>query len=165
MEYGIIYEASHNHLVTIPFIIIVVLEILLTVYTVINWKYNSTSGRIGMCFVGIFLLMIISAIIFKYLSTQSIWNDYKNNNYQIVEGIIENYEVGTDEKLSFPDRFSIEGTEFVVSNHPSTGYGYSLRQYDGGVLRDGCKCAIYYVPYGFENVIMKIELLENTEDG
>lgn len=156
MEYSIIYEASHNHLITTPFIIAVVLEILLTIYAAVNWKHNSASGKIGMCIVGMFLFMIISVTIVKYCSTQSIWKDYKNGDYQIAEGIIENYEVGTDQKISFPDRFSIGGTEFIISDQPSSGYGYSLRQYDGGILCNGLRCTIYYIPYGYENVIMKI---------
>jgi hypothetical protein len=156
MEYSTIYEASHNQLITVPFMISVALEILLTVYAIVNWKHNSISGRTGMCIVGMFLFMIISVTIFKYCSTQSIWNDYKNDNYQIAEGIIENYEVGTDEKITFPDRFSIGSTEFIISNQPLSGYGYSLRQYDGGILCNGLRCTIYYIPYENENVIMKI---------
>ena len=156
MEYSTIYEASHNYLITTPFIIAVVLEILLTIYAIINWKYNSIGGRMGMCIAGAFLLFIISVTLVKYCSTQLIWDSYKNNDYQIVEGTIENYEVGSDEKISFPDRFSIEGTEFIISNHQSFGYGYSLRHCDGGVLCNGLRCAIYYIPYGSENVIMKI---------
>ena len=39
---------------------------------------------------------------------------------------------------------------FIVSDSPSTGYGYILRQYDGGLLRNGLHCKIFYVPYKFE---------------
>ena len=70
MEYNTIYEASHNHLITTPFIIAIVLVILLTLYAVLNWKHNSsTSGRAGMCIAGVFLLMIRSVTIIKYCST------------------------------------------------------------------------------------------------
>lgn len=156
MECITIYEALPNHLVTFPFVIAVALEILLIVFVVVNWKNNSIGTRIGMCIIGVFLFMIIFTIIYNYCSAQFIWNDYKKGQYQIVEGVIEKYEVGTDEKIAFPDRFTVSGKEFIVSNQPAFGYGYSLRQYDGGVLCDGLKCTIYYIPYRFENIIMKI---------
>lgn len=156
MEYNTIYEASHNQFITVPLVIAAVLDVLLLIYAVVNWKSNAKSGKIGMCIVGGFLSMTLLVTIVGHWSSWSIWRKYQNGDYQIAEGTIENYEVGTDEKLSFPDRFTINDVEFMISEQPVFGYGYSLRQYDGGVLCNGLRCKIYYIPYKNENVIMKI---------
>lgn len=156
MEYNPIYEALANHLVTAPFLIICLLELLIGLYAIICWKYNSISGRIGICLIGIILFIIIISIIYEYVSTQQIYKKYTSGECLVTEGVIENYEVGTNEKASFPDRFLINDIPFIISNAPSTGFGYSLRQSDGGVLQDGMKCKIYYIPYKHENVIMKL---------
>lgn len=85
---------------------------------------------------------------------------YRNEEYIVVEGIVENYEIGTNEKASFPDRFTINGIPFIISNNPHTGYGYTLRHIDGGVVETGTVCKIYYIPYKDENIIMALYIFE-----
>jgi len=131
----------------------------LAIYSAINWKKNDIGGKVGMCIVFILMLFIIACMIYNYCSSYRIWTAYKNDDYLVAEGMIENYAAGTEEKLSYPDRFTINGVRFIVSDSPSSGYGYTMRQYDGGVLRNGLYCKIIYVPYKGENVIMKVQIV------
>ena len=41
-----------------------------------------------------------------------------------------------------------------------SAWGYPLKHADGGILEDGKRERIYYVPYKFENVIMRIESID-----
>ena len=106
------------------------------------------------------LFIIIVSTIYSYFVSQRIWDNYKSGDYHTVEGTIEDYEIGTKEKLAYPDRFTVNGVHFIIAESTSTGYGYSKRQYDGGSLRNGLYCKIYYIPYRFENVIMKLEIVQ-----
>lgn len=160
MEYSTVYEASPRQFLTAPLVIAAVLEVLLLVYAVVNWKNSAKAGKIGMCVVGGFLSVIFLVTTAGHWSSQSIWREYQKGEYQIAEGTIENYEVGSEEKASFPDRFTVNDTEFIIAEQPAFGYGYALRQNDGGALRNGLKCKIFYVPYKYENVIMKIMLFD-----
>lgn len=162
MGYTCIYEALPNKLITLPFVLLTLAELFLGIYSAINWKKNNVSGKIGMCIIFVLLLFVIICMVYNYCSSYIIWNTYKNDDCFVAEGVIENYVVGTDEKLAYPDRFTVSDIYFIVSNSPASGYGYTLRQYDGGVLRDGLYCKIFYIPYKNENVIMKILILENS---
>lgn len=160
MEYVCIYEALPNNLFSTPFVILSVIELILTIDTIVNWRNNKNSGKIGMLIVLFVPFIIIVSTIYSYCSSQMIWDNYKSGNYYTVEGKIEDYEIGTKEKLAYPDRFTVNGVHFIIAESPSTGYGYSKRQYDGGSLRNGLYCKIYYIPYRFENVIMKLEIVQ-----
>ena len=163
MEYICIYEALPNSLFSLPFVILCVFELILTIYTIATWGNNENSTKIGMLIALFVLLIMIVSTIYGYCSSQTIWDNYKSGDYHTVEGTIEDYEVGTEEKLAYPDRFTVNGVHFIIAEHPYTGYGYSKRQYDGGSLRNGLYCKICYIPYGVENVIMKLEIVQNTE--
>lgn len=156
MEYTCIYEAAPNNLFTLPFIVLSAIELFLLIYSIVNWKKNNVSGKVGMCIVLILLLLVICSMIYNYCSSFVIWHTYENNNCLVVEGKIEEYVRGTDEKISFPDRFKVNDIPFIVSSAPPRGYGYTMRQYDGGILRNDIRCKIFYVPYKGENIIMKI---------
>ena len=111
-----------------------------------------------MSIVVLIFMLIIICILISHMSSISIYNDYLDGEYIIVEGTISNYEIGTGERGAYPDRFTVQGVDFIISDNNSTGYGYSLRHSNGGLLENGKKCKIYYIPYKGENVIMKLYL-------
>lgn len=156
MEYTCIYEAAPNKLITLPFVVLSVIELFLLIYSVVNWKKNNIGGKIGLCIVLSLLLLVICSLIYNYCSSYAIWSAYEDGDYFVAEGIIEDYVDGTEEKISFPDRFKINDTPFIISNSPSSGYGYTIRQSDGGILENSMHCKIFYVPFKNENIIMKI---------
>lgn len=160
MEYTCIYEALPNSLVSLPFILLCVLEFCVAIYGIINWKTNAVSGKICICLVFILLIMFISVTIYNYFDSDTIWETYQNGDCLVAEGIIEDYKVGNEGR---PDRFTVNGVDFAVSNSSATGYGYTMRQDSGGVLRNGQYCKIFYVPYKYENVIMKILLVQESD--
>lgn len=169
MEYTCIYEALPNKLLTLPFILISAAALLLAIYSIVNWTNNSTGGKIGMCSAFMILLIIIGSMVYTYCSSYTVWYTYENSECLVAEGVIEDYISGTktmttypEEMQPFPDRFTVSGVDFLVSPTPARGYGYTMRQYDGGVLRNGLHCKIFYVPYKGENVIMKILIEQQT---
>ena len=158
MVYTCIYEALPNKLFTVTFIILSLLELTVLVYAIFNWKNNNSGGKFGMCLVAVLLFLVIGSTIYTYFSTKVLWQTYKDGNCVVTEGLIEDYTEETTEASELPDRFIVNDVEFIVSNSPSTGYGYPLRHRDGGLLQNGMYCRIYYIPYRFENIIMKIDV-------
>lgn len=157
--YNLIYEATDNTIISLPFIIVCILELIIVFYAIFTWKCNKIDGKIGLCIVSIILLIIIVSIIFEYINTKTLYTKYETGDFLVAEGIIENYEIGTNEKASFPDRFTINGISFIVSNNPYTGYGYTLRYTDGGILENGTTCKIHYIPYKGDNIIMALYIV------
>ncbi len=63
-----------------------------------------------------------------------------------------------DDGSQRPDTFTVEDVEFMAPEFTAI-WGDPLRRADGGILQDGMNVSIYYVPYKFENVIMRLEVL------
>lgn len=158
MEYTCIYEALPNSLITPPFLLFLAAEFLLVFYSVTHWQKNNLSGKIGVCIVCLLLLVVIASTVYTYSSSLPIWEAYKNGNGLVAEGAIEDYTAGTNERGDYSDTFTVNGVDFIVTDSPPFGYGYPIRQCDGGVLRGGHYCKIVYVPHNGVNVIMKIEV-------
>lgn len=156
MKEELIFEASENVYFSTAFIIVCIVEVLVCIYTLKCWRTSEIGGKIGLISVHLFFLVFILCTFFSYPNTKSIYREYASGEYSIVEGVIEDYEVGTGQRGDYADRFSLEGIFFDLSRTSYTGYGYELRQTDGGVLGNGVRCKIYYVPYRYENIIMKL---------
>ncbi len=152
----VIYEASNHQLSVIPGVWLILIIALISLYLKITWKTNSASGKICIFIVLSILIVGVTSFFVSYCSSQTVYKKYLNGEYYIVEGQISEYELGTDEKPSYPDRFSVKGIPFIVSDSPVSGFGYPLRKIDGGILKDGMRCKIYYIPHRFENIIMKL---------
>ncbi len=161
--YKLIYEASGISIITVPFVIICIFGGFMLFYTIYTWRGNEIFGRVGMSIVSLVLLIIIFSTIFGHVEAKSLYDEYSSGEYLMTEGVISNYEIGFYEKEAYPDRFIINEIPFVISNAPQSGYGYTLRQTDGGVLRDGVICKIHYIPYKNENVIMALYIVESTD--
>ena len=123
------------------------------------WKRNDKSGKIALIVVLIITCCIVGTIFYSYFNQeQNIYNKYKNGDYKIVEGIINDYQSMNIEEGWKRDSFTLEDVEFYVPSLFS--FGYSLMQEEGSPLENGMYVKIYYVPYRGENVIMKIEALK-----
>ena len=131
------------------------------------WKRCSISTRALFAILTTFVFLVFLSINALYIGTNTntnspvyIWREYKNGNYKIVEGVIECYEERQSMRYSpAPDNFTVDGVYFYVGVSYS-GYGYPLRQVDGGKLKNGQKCIIHYIETGAENVIMKLQIEE-----
>jgi len=81
---------------------------------------------------------------------------YKNGAYETVEGTVENFKPyvrGEDES------FEIEGVRFAYNDYDlQPGYN-TVREKGGVITGNGQRLRVNYVPYGEDNLIMRIEQL------
>lgn len=73
--------------------------------------------------------------------------------------MISDYTLAEEGQPNLPDRFCVGDVEFFVPGFVSP-WGYPLKNVDGGILKDGIRVRICYIEYKFENVIMKLEIIE-----
>ena len=152
-----IYEASNRIIPSIPLVFVIIADIVVICVTIALWKKSSISFKIFFIFVSFILALVAFSVIYTGIDSTKLYREYRAGKALVVEGEIENYSAN-EEQNELPDTFSVN--EISFSTFSATPYGYSTRQKDGGVLHDGCKVRIYYLPYKLENVIMKIELFE-----
>ncbi|MGM9645336.1 MAG: hypothetical protein ACI3XS_01410 [Eubacteriales bacterium] len=158
MDYTVIYEAGMPNGISIPFIVIVLSFIAMTVWGIILFrnKSGSVKNKIFPFIVAAVLLIVIVACIVNFMSSYyNVWKAYTGGEGLVAEGTIENYEVV--EGRSEIDYFEVNGVEFSVPGYASE-FGYELRKSDGSILDSGVKVRITYVKYKTENVIMKLEV-------
>lgn len=158
---NIIYEAmpvSGLSDLSLEFIIMFIVTLVACVATVILWKRAGIAERCFFTFISIFLAYIVGCQIYVGLDAKAnVYDKYVRGEYEIVEGEITEYcPAEYDNQL---DEFTVGEKEFFVPGFVSC-WGYPIKQADGGVLKDRLKVRICYVEYKFENVIMKIEILD-----
>ena len=158
MEHLVIYEVKSRNAFPVSLIVMWCLCVICMIFIILLWKRNTFGGKIGMLLALGGLLLVTIGVSVDFLTSDVVYDKYMSNDYLVVEGIIEEYEIGTDEKKAYPDRFRVDDVCFIIANPSQTGYGYSMRRADGGVLENGMYVRICYIPYEFENVIMKIEI-------
>lgn len=158
---NVIYEAEPDRGGVSPaFIIVCVMTIALIIYIIVKWRVMDIPARCFICFIATFLCFVIGCCIYTLIdSRDQVYDKYVAGDYLTVEGIIEDYTLAEEGEAQLPDRFYVDGVRFSVPGFVS-GWGYPLKQVDGGVLENGKHVRIYYVPYKFENVIMKLEVLD-----
>ncbi len=111
--------------------------------------------RIAMCFVFVIIIIIVTSQISQY---KQIIVAYKNGDYQVVEGYVENFEHHAVTGES-GEAFEINGIKFHYEK-PSIEQGYCDTKGHGGVIDgDGQHLKIGYVTYDDKNVIVYIEQL------
>ena len=105
-----------------------------------------------LCF-ALFGIMTICMLIDMYRKTVIA---YKNNDYQIVEGYVENFDPMSHGGHK-NETFEINGVKFGYSDY-TIMIGYHNAKSHGGVIRDnGQYLKIGYVHYNNENIIVYIE--------
>lgn len=169
MNTQVIYEATNGfHLFSLPFIVICLILILLIVYIIKTWKNSEgIAGKILFLLIPIGLSVVVITQFADYFKVKQVFSDFQKGNCKIAEGKIENYEqnyeVGTMAKEDYPDRFFVDGTEFVVYGYDTYGIEYFLRQADGSKLQEGQYVRITYAFSFHQNLILKIELIEKDD--
>ena len=166
MNYIVLYEATDPPAYPWLTSIITFAMLVVFIFCLIKfWKRCSISTRALVAILTTFVFLVFLSINALYLETNInspvyIWREYKNGNYKIVEGVIECYEERQYmENSTAPDNFTVDGVYFNAGVSYS-GYGYPLRQVDGGKLKNGQKCIIHYIETGAGNVIMKLQIEE-----
>lgn len=152
-----LYEAQNKS--SFPWLILVVgglICIVLIFIALSHWKHKSIGEKLFII-VPIVVIGIYLAWIYQCLTVPDFYSQYRNGEFQICEGVIEEYRPALVEGDAV-DRFSVNGMSFLISDSPLYGYGYPLRQMDGGVLKEGMNVRICYIQYEFQNVIMRIEV-------
>lgn len=170
MNTQIIYEATGDiSPFSLPFVVICLFFILAIVYAIKVWKKSDVGVKIGLILVPVLTSIVIISQFSNFFRTKQVFENFKNGNCKIAEGKIENYEqyyeVGTMAKEDYPDRFFVDGTEFIVYGYYTYGIEYFWRQDDGSPLQEGQYVRITYENSFHQNLILKVELIEkdNTE--
>lgn len=125
---------------------------------------ESIAGYCFLIFLIVLMLFILGSVIFTMFDGKDkVYDEYKKGNYLTVEGEIINYDNSFDIKGETQyDTFEVSGLVFHVPSY-TTQWGYPLTQSEGSPLENGIKVKICYIPYKSENVIMKLEIVENIQ--
>lgn len=164
------YEATNDITpFSIPFIIFCLFFILTLIVLLKLWKNSSVSGRCGLVLIPVLMSVAIVSQFSTFFATKQLFEEFKNGNCEIAEGKIvnyeQNYEIGTMAKENYPDRFFVDNTEFIVYGYSTYGLEYSLRQTDGSILKNGQNVRITYSNRFHENLILKIEIINQNQSG
>lgn len=165
MNTKIIYEATNDITpFSLPFIIFCLFFIVSIIVLLKLWKNSNFGGRIGLILIPLLMSVVLISHFSVFFETEQLFREYEKGNCEVAEGMIVNYEqyyeVGTMSKEDYPDRFLVDGTEFIVYGYSTYGLEYYLRQVDGSLLKEGQNVRICYINAFHENLIFKIELLE-----
>lgn len=158
--YKKIYEAQPVYGINPAFLILCLITILIVVLIVVFWGKVDKGVRCLSLAVAFFLLFIITCQVYTAIDAKrKVYDRYIAGEYLTVEGIITDYTLAEEGQPNLPDSFCVDEVNFSVPGFVSA-WGYPLKRADGGILENGIYVRIYYIPYKFENVIMKMELLE-----
>lgn len=176
MDYKLVYEVTQDidFAWFFPFIMFIFLLFFPKIYVycnIINNKeqYNTEFSiriikifsRICAVFVFMFCLLYVNNFIQEY---KTIVIPYKEGNYKIVEGYVENYVPMPYEGRGHHESFEINHVKFDYE-HYSVGLGYHRAGSHGGIInRNGQKLKIGYITCGNENIIVRIEVPANEEN-
>ena len=159
MNYTTIYEAQRSYGGISPaFIFLCLFSFIIIVYIICEWKKVSIGTKIMMSLIIIFLGIVFFSVFSNHFSSLDlVYDQYVKGKGIIVEGVIGNYEEHPDHPPS--DTFYVNNKLFYLPGF-TTIWGYPLRERDGGVLKNGLHVRITYVSYKCENVMMKLEIID-----
>ena len=158
--YKVIYEAKPFYGVNPAFVILCVITVLITLILIALWRKFDIGSRFFFLFILIFFIFIISCQAYTSIDAKrKVYDAYVAGECLKVQGVISDYTLAEEGQPNLPDSFYVDGVEFSVPGFVSA-WGYPLNRVNGGILEDGMCVRICYIPYKFENVIMKIEQLE-----
>jgi hypothetical protein len=111
-------------------------------------------GTVYVTFAGLMALIVIPSTILDYVRTRSI---YTHQTYQTVEGSVTDFDPMpvTGHRL---ETFKVAGIRFAFSDFDETDYGYNNTASHGGVIRQGLRVRIAYLPREEKNIILKLEI-------
>ena len=154
-----IYEAELFYGINPAFIVFLIITILIFALLVAFWKKIDIGGRFFVSFIIIFCAFIVFCQAYTAIEAKNkVYDEYQKGNYLVAEGEISGYTTAEEGQSNLPDYFYVDNVEFQVPGFV-TSWGYPLKKVEGGILENGMKVRICYIEYKYENVIMKIELL------
>lgn len=159
MEYKILYEAPLTG-VPFPWTAIgagAVCLILAVIMIVFRKKIKFIAG-LTLFFFAFMCLYIAARGFIDYVDRRdNIWAKYVSEDYLVAEGTVKEYTENYNGKIGV-DCFKVGEERFTVGN---VGYfGYRLtKSMNGGIANDKA-VRITYVPHGFDNIILKLEVKE-----
>lgn len=167
MKTKIVYEATNDITpFSLSFIIFCLFFILSLIILFKLWKNSNLGGRIGLILIPFLMSIVLISHFAAFFEIEKLFSEFEKGNCEVVEGKIviyeQYYEIGTMSKEDYPDRFLVDGTEFIVFGYSTYGLEYYLRQADGSPLKEGQNVRICYINAFHENLIFKIEMLEET---
>lgn len=158
--YKEIYEAKPFYGVNPAFVIFCVITVLITLLVIVFWKKVDTGVRCLVSAIIVFMFFIISCQAYTSIDAKrKVYNAYVAGEYLEIQGVISDYTLAEKGEPNLPDRFFVNELRFSVPGFVSA-WGYPLKQVDGGILQEGITVRICYIPYKYENVIMKLEVIE-----
>ena len=154
-EYGLNLNVTFLIHLTMLLLFIILLKVIPKFVKVEKeiWKLIRTVGILG-CGLMIFTLgiQIVSfAIEYSYLE-----NIYQKEEYQIVEGVVENYAIISGSKKIY---LEISGVEFHITGTEKSGYNGSSGDIKNAIT-EGKYLKVGYTPYQGENRILLINVYE-----
>ena len=167
MNTQIVYEATNDITpFSFSFIIFCLFFILSLIFIFKLWKNSNIGGKFGLILIPLLMSIVLISHFAIFFQTEQLFWNFKKGACEVVEGKIVNYEqyykVGTMSNENYPDRFFVDDTEFIVFGYSTYGLEYCLRQADGSILKEGQNVRICYMNAFHENLIFKIEILEET---
>lgn len=158
--YQTLYEAIPATDVNTPLIILCGLTLCLVAYIIYAWKTGKDDYRF-LIFVAVILVFIISCSFYTSIDAKrKVYDEYVDGKFLVVTGEITYYTLAEEGQPRLSDSFYVDDVFFIVPGFVSP-WGYPLNRVNGGILEDGMEVIIYYIPYKFENVIMKIQFIDN----
>ena len=118
-----------------------------------NYTMKILFMRISFCFSAIICIIWICHLIDMYKKTVI---PYRNGDYQIVEGYVENFDSMPHGGHKY-ETFEINGVKFGYSDYTSMIGYHNTKSHGGVITRNGQYFKIGYVNYNHENVIVYIE--------
>ncbi len=157
MDYITVYEIINdkaNPYLYIPFFITGIIFVLLLIGIIKGRTFKLNSGQI----VGIVLLVVficLSIYNFNQINNyKDILEDYKNQEYLVVEGKIEKFKGLSEENQQ--ETFVVNGVKFAVPNN--IGYSHTSLS-DSYIREDGQNVRIGYMIIDDINYIVKLEIV------
>lgn len=111
-------------------------------------------GTVFVSLAGLIALVFIPATLLDYVHTRS---SYTHRTYQTVEGPVTDFDPMPVTGHRF-ETFKVAGIGFAFSDFDESDYGYNNTASHGGVIRQGLRVRIAYLPGKDRNVILKLEI-------
>lgn len=157
MDYTLLYEAEQSFPFPKPIIIFSIVALLLIVLLIIFRNKIGFIGKFAIVFFSIMFLYTSLNTYIEYSNTKKyVYDKYFAGDWKYCEGEITTYK--TSEELNNRyDAFAV-GKDLAFRVDPFSTFGYKILKSNGGKLDKGIKVKIYYIEYGFDNIIMKLEI-------
>lgn len=155
-NYTILYEVTSPSFIPTALLVLAVIDICIIVLSCLLWKKEGIDVKILFVFLIIFFSFCTVCYLHETIRLKTnVTDKYFSGEYEIVEGVIHDYYSNETLQQDITENFYVGDVNFILSSF--TGYGYLKKQRDGGALKNGMKVRICYIPYKYENVMMKVE--------